>query len=31
METSELIWVDTHCHAYVSNLIKIREEVIDNG
>jgi TatD DNase family protein len=31
METSELIWVDTHCHAYVSEFDQDREEMMDRA
>ncbi len=28
METSELIWIDTHCHAYVPEFDEDRDEII---
>lgn len=31
METSELIWVDTHCHAYVTEFDQDREEMMERA
>jgi TatD DNase family protein len=31
METSELIWVDTHCHAYVTEFDQDREEMMNRA
>ncbi len=31
METSELVWIDTHCHAYASEFDQDQEEIISRA